>query len=313
MSILYFCLIEYLNGTSSICPFKKLNSCVQMEHVFIHNDGIGKLKMMSNTFDFVQNTYEQKLNSSTHTIAWNRGGKQTVTIDEMQHCFDENTVLPIMHNQTYKFENPQDIVAWQFNREFYCIVNHDAEVGCVGFIFFGPSPTMFVSLDQEQKNKMHSIFDLFEEEFKTEEDIKGEMLRMLLVRLIILITRLAKKQYLGNSEVVEEKFNLIRQFNLLVEIHFKHEKQIAFYADLLHKSSKTISNYFSLYSSKTPLQIIQDRIITEAKRLLYYTDKSIKEIADELGFEDAAHFSKFFKNCTSQSPTELKKVSLKTN
>ena len=49
---------------------------------------------------------------------------------------------------------------------------------------------------------MQSLFDLFEEEFNSEEDIKGEMLRMLLVRLIINITRLAKKQYLGTEEVV---------------------------------------------------------------------------------------------------------------
>ena len=51
----------------------------------------------------------------------------------------------------------------------------------------------------------------------------------------------------------------------------------------------------------------QKRIITEAKRLFYYTDKSVKEIANDLGFEDVAHFSKFFKNCTNQSPSDIKK------
>ena len=132
------------------------------------------------------------------------------------------------------------------------------------------------------------------------------MLRMLLVRLIIKITRLAKKQFLGTAIVEEDKFNLIRKFHLLVELHFKRERQVSFYANLLHKSPKTISNYFALYSKKTPLQVIHERVISEAKRLLYYTDKSIKEIADDLGFEDVANFSKFFKNVTSKSPSELK-------
>ncbi|MBC7935167.1 MAG: AraC family transcriptional regulator, partial [Rhizobacter sp.] len=136
----------------------------------------------------------------------------------------------------------------------------------------------------------------------------GEMLRMLLVRLIIQITRLAKKQYLGTEAAYEDKFNIIRQFNLLVEIHYRKEHQVQFYAGLLNKSPKTISNIFSLYSKKTPTQVIQERIIAEAKRLFYYTDKSVKEIADDLGFEEVAHFSKFFKNCTSQSPSALKKV-----
>jgi AraC-like DNA-binding protein len=136
------------------------------------------------------------------------------------------------------------------------------------------------------------------------------MLRILLVRLIIKITRLAKKQYLGKEELAENKFNLIRQFYLLVEIHFRKEHQVQFYASLLNKSPKTVSNYFSLYYNKTPLQVISERIITEAKRLFYYTDKSVKEVADDLGFEDVAHFSKFFKNYTAQSPSEIKKGSV---
>ena len=278
-----------------------------MKYTFTNTDGLGKIILLKNEL-FEQNYYEQKAGFTFHTIAWNKGKNQIITLDEVDYTFEANSILPIMLNQSFKFENPQDIVAWQFNREFYCIVNHDSEVGCVGFIFFGPSPTMFVSLNEEQQNEMISLLSMFEEEFKSEEDIKGEMLRMLLVRLIIKVTRLAKKKYLGTEEVVEEKFNLIRQFNLLVEIHFRKEHQINFYAKLLNKSSKTISNYFSLYSKKTPLQIIQDRIITEAKRLFYYTDKSVKEIADEIGFEDAAHFSKFFKKCTSQNPSELRKV-----
>lgn len=284
-----------------------------MKFSFTHKDGLGKLILIKGNADLNQNFYEQKSGFNTHTIAWNTGPDQVVTIDEVQYLFKSNAILPIMHNQSFSFEQAESIIAWQFNREFYCIVNHDAEVGCVGFIFFGPSPTMFVELDEEQQAKMRKLLELFEEEYNSDEEIKGEMLRMLLVRLIIQITRLAKKQYLGTEEVVEEKFNLIRQFNLLVEIHFRKEHQVSFYASLLHKSPKTISNYFSLYSKKSPSQIIQQRIISEAKRLFYYTEKSVKEISDELGFEDGAHFSKFFKKCTSQNPSEVKKASKELN
>jgi AraC-like DNA-binding protein len=167
---------------------------------------------------------------------------------------------------------------------------------------------MFLQLDEEASDKMHRLLELFVEEFISEEDIKEEMLRMLLVRFIIKLTRLAKKQYLGTEEVAEEKFNILRQYNLLVELHYRKERQVQFYAGLLNKSPKTISNIFSLYSKKTPLQIIQERIIAEAKRLFYYTDKSVKEIADYLGFDDVANFSKFFKNCTSQNPSDMKRL-----
>lgn len=257
----------------------------------------------------LQRTFNEKgIDNTLYSIAWNNGAKQVVTIDEVDYEFDANTVLPIMMSQSFRFQNAEDIVLWQFNREFYCIANHDAEVGCVGFVFYGPSPTMFVKLEAEHVETISRLLLVFKEEFLSDEDIKAEMLRMLLVRLIILITRLAKKQYLGTEAAYDEKFNIIRQFNLLVEIHYRKEHQVQFYAGLLNKSPKTISNIFSLYSKKTPTQVIQERIIAEAKRLFYYTDKSVKEIADMLGFEEVAHFSKFFKNCTSQSPSELKKV-----
>ncbi len=280
-----------------------------MNYIFNNNDGVGKLHLIRNELLFEQNSFERGKAFHFYTIVWNRGAQQIVTIDEVEYVFEENAVLPIMLSQSFKFEHAENIVAWQFNREFYCVVDHDAQVGCVGFIFYGPSPTMFVRLQAHDSAMLGRLLDVFEEEFISEEEIKGEMLKLLLVRLIIKITRLAKKQYLGTEEVVEEKFNIIRQFNLLVEIHFREERQVTFYAGLLNKSPKTIANYFSLYSKKTPLQIIQERVISEAKRLFYYTDKSVKEIAEDLGFNDIAHFSKYFKNCTSQSPSDLKRAS----
>ncbi|MDI9319250.1 MAG: helix-turn-helix domain-containing protein [Phycisphaerales bacterium] len=278
-----------------------------MKYSFTQPNSEGSLFMLLSAKQFEQNYFQKKKGFTFHTIAWNRGARQTITIDEIQYSFEPNAVLPLMMNQSFCFEDATDIVVWQFNREFYCIVNHDAEVGCVGFLFFGPSRTMFVQLDAEQRDKMEKMLTLFEEEFNSEEEIKSEMLRMLLVRLIILLTRLAKKQYLP-IDPNDEKLNLIRQYNLLVEIHFRKERQVQFYASMLNKSPKTVSNLFGMYCKKSPLEIIHDRVIAEAKRLFYYTDKSVKEIANDLGFEDAAHFSKFFKRITTINPSSLKRM-----
>jgi AraC family transcriptional regulator, transcriptional activator of pobA len=280
-----------------------------MEYTFRNRQDAGEVILKIREDKLQRYFSETNSDNRLYSIAWNKGPRQTVTIDEIGYEFGPNTVLPIMMSQSFRFQNPADIVIWQFNREFYCIANHDAEVGCVGFIFYGPTPAMFVQMEEEHTATMNQLLALFEEEFLSAEDIKGEMLRMLLVRLIIQITRLAKKQYLGTTAEYDDKFNLIRQFNLQVEIHYRNQHQVRFYAGLLNKSPKTISNIFSLYSKKSPTQVIQERIIAEAKRLFYYTDKPVKEIADILGFEDVAHFSKFFKNCTSQSPSYFKKVS----
>jgi AraC-like DNA-binding protein len=241
------------------------------------------------------------------TIAWNRGETQKVQVDEIEYDFPENSILPLMVNQSFRFERAENITAWQFNRDFYCIVDHDKEVGCVGFLFYGSSETMFLQLGEAETRKINLLLEVFKDEFAETDTTQSEMLRTLLVRLIIIITRLAKTQYLGRTEIEANKFDVVRQFNLMVENHYKTAHDVAFYADKLNKSPKTLSNYFALYGHKTPLQIIQERIILEAKRMFHYTDKTSKEIAYELGFEEPAHFSRFFKNQTNQSPSEFKK------
>lgn len=282
-------------------------------HYFFKANDRGFLSLKLNLKSIEQNYYIDKSEGTSYTIAWNKGIATPIKIDEVWYNFPANAVLPIMHDQCFEIEDASNMVLWQFNSEFYCIVNHDAEVGCVGFIFYGPKPTMFIQLAIEDLEMMNKLLVVFEEEFTSTEDIKAEMLRMLLVRLIIKITRLAKKQYVSEKVIEEDKFNLIRKFHLLVELHYKKERQVNFYANLLHKSPKTISNYFALYSKKSPSQVIHERVIVEAKRLVYYTDKSIKEVADELGFEDVSHFSKFFKKATTKSPSELRYTQIDKN
>ena len=265
------------------------------------------LHLLKSKNAFKQNRFIKSEETHLYTIIWNKGEDKKIIIDEIEYDFKANSVLPLMTDQCFVLENALDIIVRQFNKEFYCVVNNDAEVGCVGFLFYGLTSTMFISLEEEQTKELHQIQELFEKEFVNDEEIKETMLRMLLVSLIIRLTRMAKRQYIY-VEIEDKKFDLLRKYNLLVETHFRKERQVQFYAARLNKSPKTISNIFAIYSKKTPLQIIHNRIILEAKRLFYYTDKSVKEIANELGFDNAANFSSFFKNYTSQNPSDLRKT-----
>jgi len=128
-----------------------------------------------------------------------------------------------------------------------------------------------------------------------------------LKRFIIRCTRLARRQLLKSADK-QEDINLVRAFNVLVEEHFREKKTIADYADLLFKSPKTLSNVFSKVSKTSPLQVIHERITTEAKRLLLYTDMSIKSIGYELGYEEYAQFSKFFKKTVGIGPSEFRQA-----
>lgn len=240
------------------------------------------------------------------TIAWNIGSDQKVMIDEVEYEFPSQHVLPLIAANSFKFSKPADIIAWQFNREFYCILDHDQEVSCAGFIFYGDKDHMMIALDNAYQIKIEMLHQIFVDEFSEKDNIQGEMLRMLLKRLIILITRLGKKQYYRDDSITNDESDLVRQFNISLDANFRELHQVQDYANLLNKSPKTLSNIFSKYSEKTPLQLIKERIILEAKRLLYYTDKTSKEIAFDLGFEDPASFSRLFKNATGTSPSSFK-------
>src|SRR6202012_4472780 len=154
---------------------------------------------------------------------------------------------------------------------------------------------MFIRLSDADQKKADMILQMLQDEFDTHDYIQGEMMQVLLKRLIIIVTRLAKEQFINEKELPGEKLDIVRKYNFLVESHYRTHRQVKFYADQLYKSPKTLSNLFALYNHKSPLLIIQERIIMEAKRLLFYTDKTAKEVAYELGFESPGHFGKFFK------------------
>lgn len=241
------------------------------------------------------------------TIAWNPAESQTITIDGAEQDFPKNALVTLLFNQSFSFENSESIVAWQFNREFYCMIDHDSEVSCVGFLF-SSTDHLFIDLNSEAQERLRLLSSIFIEEFKTADNIQNEMLLVLLKRLISYVTNLARAGHVPAKKLPDERFHLIRKFNLLVETHFRAEHSVSFYAGQLFKSPKTLSNLFAIFNQKTPSQIIQERIIVEAKRLLYYTDKSVKHITFELGFEDVAYFSNFFKKNVGMPPSDFRNL-----
>jgi len=154
-------------------------------------------------------------------------------------------------------------------------------------------------------DKFEVLWKMFEIEMQSKDELQLEMLQSLLKRLIILCTRIYKRQN-NFLELNTKETDIIREYNYLVEIYFKTKHTVQEYAKLLNKSPKTLSNLFLKLSKRKPLQIIHDRKLLEARRMLRYTDKSIKEIAYNLGFEDIQTFSRFFKKHEKISPTEFK-------
>ena len=243
--------------------------------------------------------------NDTLRLLWFTSDNNEVRIDGAPYIFNTNDIVCLTQFHSLKYEFVHTVNLLRFNRPFYCILDHDSEVGCKGILYYGASNVPVIYPDSMEVEILETAWKMASLEFEMNDNLQLEMLQMMLKRILILCTRIYKKQE-NLEQLTTSQNDLVRNFNYLVESHFRKKHAAADYADLLYKSPKTVSNVFKKLGEKSPLQFIQDRIVLEARRLLHYTDKDISEIAYEIGFSDVQSFSWFFKKKEGLSPTNFR-------
>ncbi|MDD2951606.1 MAG: helix-turn-helix domain-containing protein [Parabacteroides sp.] len=245
--------------------------------------------------------------NTLYKFIWVRSGSLRVEIDHVPTTLEKDEIIPLtpLHHIVFE-EIDGEYLTLLFNSNFYCIFGHDNEVSCNGFLFNGTSNVMRLKLTESQSASLDAITNSLANEYAIKDNLQEEMLRILLKSFIILCTRIAREKFSVSPER-EKVFDMVRQFYVLVDNHFKERKMVQDYADMLHRSPKTLSNLFTACGLPSPLRIIHERLEAEAKRLLLYSQKSAKEITEILGFEDQATFSRFFKKMTGESVSEYRK------
>lgn len=242
-----------------------------------------------------------------YKFIWVQSGTLTLEIDHIPMRLEKDeivTLTPLHHLEVKEVDG--EYLTFVFNSNFYCIYGHDNEVSCNGFLFYGSSKVMKLAFSAGQSSNLHDIVRIFRQESVIHDNLQEEMLRIVLKRFIITCTRIARQRF-GVGQEKEKTFDIIRQYYVLVDRHFKEKKQVQDYADILCRSPKTLSNLFSTCGLPSPLRVIHDRIEAEAMRLLLYAHKSAKEISSILGFEDLSAFSRFFKKMTGESVSDYRK------
>jgi len=282
--------------------FKKGDKFVGMEHLLkqFFSKKVGYIDFDTHAADEV--SYEQ-YNQFIKVLFVEAGAE--VMVDFKEYKLEADALFFIKDGQWYKFSGKGCLL--YYNRDFYCIQIHDKEVACDGLLYNNVYDIPVVLLDEAASHQTKHILGEIKQEASGEESNMEEMIRIFLKELIIRSTRRWKKAHDLADNSVSQEVEFIRKFSQLVEAHYITHHNVAEYAGMLNITPKALSKKISRYSDKSPNDIIKDRIILEAKRLLIHTDLSVKEIAYKLGYEDPAYFIRLFTNQVDSSPLLFRK------
>jgi AraC family transcriptional regulator, transcriptional activator of pobA len=170
--------------------------------------------------------------------------------------------------------------------------------------FFGFDTPHYLYLTDEESDTIYTIFQKIEEEFNRNDEQSDDLIRLYITEMLHLSERFRKQKIPLETNSVSK--NITDKFKGLVEKNFIQQKGIPFYADQLAVHPNYLSNVIKAETGMTAGDMIRERIIQEAKYLLYQSDLSVKEVAYYLQFEDTSNFSKFFKKNTDLTPQEYK-------
>ncbi len=217
------------------------------------------------------------------------------------------------------FLTPGQVHSWNFTEDakgyvifftssFYMLYKREKHLTDFPFFRTLDNPGT-LQLDEHKEGLLITMLQEMVSENTKEEFGRDEMLRNC---LDIILTRLSRYYEQSTPLTANSAVTLqMRQLESLIETHFIKLKSPAEYADLMNVTPKHLNDVCKLALNKTVSDLIHERQLLEAKRLLAFTMAGIKQIADHLEFNDKSYFMRFFKKYMGVTPDQFRENYLK--
>jgi len=223
--------------------------------------------------------------------------------------------FPVQPYQIY-FMTPGQVHSWHFEGKVDGYIVHFNEVLFTTFLqnshylerfhfFSGNSEDGVCLLPVSIREKVRSLFDTLLQEVKEVKEQSLDVIRLKLLELFITVERIGSSK--KERAIPQQKTVLLRSFQQLIDKHFRSIKLPKEYAELLYVTPNHLNALCQDLVGKTAGDLIRDRILLEAKRLLTNADLTITEIAYDLNFQDNSYFNRFFKKNEGVTPDEFRK------
>lgn len=244
------------------------------------------------------------------TVLWVREGRGSLHADLLEEKFAAPCLLFLNPYQTFFIAAAAPVhgVSLQFHANFFCIETYHEAVGCNGVLFNDIYGRPQVRLDDQHAAEFDGLVAQMEDEMRHSGLAHAEALVSFLKLFLIKATRLKLAQQSLPATVVPSsgKPQVLERLTELIEKDFKTKHGPADYAAALHMTPKALGKLVKAHFGRTLTELIRERLLKHAKWQMLHTQRSVKEVAWEVGFEDEYYFSRLFKQATGSSPTAFR-------
>lgn len=231
-------------------------------------------------------------------------GGGTVLIDKIDYELNDNQIISIPPLTVHGFQFSPNTEGWVLTLPQQFLQNIISEIA---FLIKPISQTLIHNCTNEQmQSEFTYIFKSISEIHHGTQPMRNFNLRSYTNLLIGKMAEMFPFAPELNQNIPAQKQNFVQEFQNKINENYKQRLSVTQYAKSLNITPTHLNRVCKSVLNISPSNLIDERSILEAKRLLSYTALSIAEISYELGFCDAAHFSKFFLNKTQQKPSAFR-------
>jgi AraC family transcriptional activator of pobA len=230
-------------------------------------------------------------------------GSGTHTIEQKEYQVNRGGAFFMSPSEVHLWTVSEDTDGYVllFNSSFYLMDALSKQYFKLPF-FRAKNKVNYLHLSEESIKEVEPIFKLMDAEYKTESRLMHSILRSYLDVLLYKLANLVEPTVHNN----DEPSSMIPALEALIEEHFIEHQPTTFYSDKLNILPDQLNKLTKKYIGKTVTTLIQERLITEAKRLLAYTSLSVSEVAYQLNFSDNSYFNRFFKKTEKITPEQFR-------